>query len=173
MDLHGTSTPALYNGHLDNWVRDKQRMNTPSRRHLQRLYSASAVLLLHNHDGAHWGLSITLRKANHHHVLYIDSLNQRHPDLEDDLTHFWTRSTRAAHSFQLTSNRTPQVTIHHQLVPTQTNNYDCGLFVLAYQRAAQSWLRTHLLTPRSPMDLRMRTLIATIRTVNQQEVTQL
>ena len=173
MDLHGTSTPALYNGHLDNWVRDPQRTNTPSRRHLQQLYSASAVLLLHNHDGVHWGLSITLRKANHHHVLYIDSLNQRHPDLEADLTHFWTRSTRAAHSFQLTSNRTPQVTIHNQLVPMQTNNYDCGLFVLAYQRAAQSWLRTHLLTPRSPMDLRMSTLIATIRTVTQQEVTQL
>jgi hypothetical protein len=35
----------------------------------------------------------------------------------------------------------------------QTNNYDCGLFVLAYQRAVQSWLRTHLLTPHSPIDL--------------------
>ena len=35
------------------------------------------------------------------------------------------------------------------------------------------WLRTHLLTPRSPMDLRLSTLIATIRTVTQQEVTQL
>ena len=31
---------------------------------------------------------ITLRKANHHHVLYLDSLNLRYPALEEDFTHF-------------------------------------------------------------------------------------
>jgi hypothetical protein len=64
---------------------------------MQRLFNAGAVLFLHNHDNIHWGLSITLRKATHHHVLYLDSLNLRYPALEDDLNHFWTRSTRAIH----------------------------------------------------------------------------
>ena len=58
------------------------------------------VLLLHNHDVS-WGLSITLRKANLHHVLYLDSLNNQYPALEKDLKHFWIRTTRAAHSLQL------------------------------------------------------------------------
>jgi hypothetical protein len=29
-------------------------------------------------------------------------------------------------------------------LPSQTNNFDCGIFVLAYQRAAQTWINTHL-----------------------------
>ena len=99
---------------------------------------------LHNHDNTHWGLSITLRKANHHHIIYLDSLNNRYPALEEDLTHFWTRSAKAAHALQLTSAKSPKVTMHHLHLPTQTNNYDCGIFVLAYQRATQLWLRTYL-----------------------------
>ena len=90
-----------------------------------------------------------------------------------DLTHFWTRSTRAAPLLQLALDSTPRVTLHHLHVPIQTNSYDCGLFVLAYLRATQSWLRTHLLTPRSPMDIRLTTLQATIRKVTQTEVTEL
>ena len=85
-------------------------------------------------------------------VLYLDSLNLRYPALEMDLTHFWTRSTRAAHLLQLAPDSTPRTTLHHLHVPTQTNSYDCGFFVLAYLRATQTWLRTHLLTPRSPPD---------------------
>ena len=104
---------------------------------------------------------------------YLDSLNQRYPVLDEDLTHFWTRSTRAAHLLQLAPDSTPRITIHHLQVPTQTNSHDCGLFVLAYLRATHSWLRTHLLTPRSPMDLRMTTLKATVWKVNQMEVTEL
>ena len=83
------------------------------------------------------------------------------------------RSTRAAHLLQLAPDSTPRTTIHHLQVPTQTNSYDCGLFVLAYLRATQSWLQTHLPTPRSPMDLRMTTLKATVRKVNRTEVTEL
>ena len=78
------------------------------------------------------GLSITLRKANHHHIIYLDSLNNRYPALEEDLTHFWTRSTRAAHALQITLDTPTQVTMHHLHLPTQTNSYDCGIFVLAY-----------------------------------------
>ena len=99
--------------------------------------SSATVLLLHNHDNVHWGLSITLRKANHHHVLCADSLNNRYPVLEEDLTHFWTRSTRAAHALQLAPDSPARITMHHLQLQTQTNNYDCGLFVLAYQRATQ------------------------------------
>ena len=116
---------------MDNWVRDPLRTNTPSRRLLQQLFKAEAFLLLHNHDNLHWGLSITLRKANHHHVLYLDSLNLRYPALEEDLTQFRTRSTRAAHQLQLAPDSTPRTTIHHLHVPTQTNSHDCGLFLLA------------------------------------------
>ena len=32
LELHSTPTPAIYAGHLDNWVRDPLRSNTPSRR---------------------------------------------------------------------------------------------------------------------------------------------
>jgi hypothetical protein len=123
LELQSAPTPAIFAGHLDNWVRDPLRTNTPARRLLQQLYKAEAILLLHNHDNVHWGLSITLRKANHHHVLYLDSLNQRHPELDEDLTHFWTRSTRAAHQLQLAPDSTPRTTIHHLQVPTQTNNW--------------------------------------------------
>ena len=63
--------------------------------------------------------------------------------------------------------------MHHLQLPAQANNYDCGLFVLAYQRATQAWKLTHLLTPRSSMDLRMVTLKATLRRVTQTEVTEL
>ena len=139
LELHSAPTPAIYAGHLDNWVRDPLRSNTPSRRLLQHLFKADAVLLLHNHDNSHWGLSITLRKATNHHVLYLDSLNHKYPALEEDLTHFWTRSTRAAHQLQLAPNGTPRTTIRHLQVPTQTNSYDCGLFVLAYLHAPQTW----------------------------------
>ena len=126
LELHSTPTPAIYAGHLDNWVRDPLRTNTPSRRLLQQLFRAEAVLLLHNHDNLHWGLSITLRKTNHHHVLYLDSLNLRYPALEMDLTHFWTRSTRAAHLLQLAPDSTPRITLYHLHVPIQTNSYDSG-----------------------------------------------
>ena len=88
LDLQSSTTPTIYTGHLDNWVRDPLQSNTPSRRLLQQLFQAHTILLLHNHDNTHWGLSITLRKANHHHIIYLDSLNNRYPALEEDLTHF-------------------------------------------------------------------------------------
>ena len=53
LELHSTPTPAIYAGHLDNWVRDPLRTNTPSRRLLQQLFRAEIVLLLHNHDNLH------------------------------------------------------------------------------------------------------------------------
>jgi hypothetical protein len=53
LELHCASTPAIYAGHLDNWVRDPLRTYTPSRRLLQRLFTADAVLLLHNHNNLH------------------------------------------------------------------------------------------------------------------------
>ena len=103
----------------------------------------------------------------------MDSLNLRYPALEDDLIHFWICSTRAAHLLQLAPDSTPRTTVHHLQVSTQINSYDCGLFVLAYLRATQTWLQTHLQTPRSPMDLRLTTLKATVQKVNQMEVTEL
>ena len=56
--------------------------------------------------------------------------------------------------------------MHHLHLPTQTNNYDCGIFVLAYQRATQLWLRTYLPSKHTPMDLRLTTLNATLKQVN-------
>jgi Ulp1 family protease len=44
--------------------------------------------------------------------------------------------------------------MHHVQLPTQTNNYDCGLFVLAYQRATQHWLRTYLPSQHTPLNRR-------------------
>jgi hypothetical protein len=79
----------------------------PSRRLLQRLFTTVTVILLHNHDNLHWGLSITIRKATHHRILYLDQLNLRYLAIEDDLIHFWTRSTRAAYALL------PHTTIHH------------------------------------------------------------
>ena len=61
--------------------------------------------------------------------------------------------------------------MHHLYLPTQTNKYDCGIFVLAYQRATQLWLRTYLPSPHAPMDLRLTTLKATLRQVTQTRVT--
>jgi hypothetical protein len=58
-------------------------------------------------------------------------------------------------------------------LPTQTNNYDCDLFVLAPQRATQHWLHTYLPSQRTPMNLRLTTLQATIRKVTQTQVTDL
>ena len=53
LELHSAPTPAIFSGHLDNWVRDPLRTNTPARRLLQQLYQAEAILLLHNHDNLH------------------------------------------------------------------------------------------------------------------------
>ena len=63
--------------------------------------------------------------------------------------------------------------MHHVQLPTQTNNYDCGLFVLAYQRVTQHWLRTYFPSQRTFMDLLLTTLRATIKQVTQPQVTDL
>jgi hypothetical protein len=58
-------------------------------------------------------------------------------------------------------------------LPCQTNNFDCGIFVLAYQRAAQSWINTHLPSAQTSIDQRINTLTSTLKQVNQQTATAL
>ena len=74
------------------------------------------------------------------------SLNNTYPDLDNDLTLFWNRTARAAPQLHLLSGHAPHTVIHHLQLPCQTNNSDCGIFVLAYQRAVKTWINTHLST---------------------------
>ena len=79
-----------------------------------------------------------LHKGQRIHVLYLDSLNNTYPDLDNDLKLFWNRSARAAQQLHLLTGHAPHTVIHHLQLPCQTNNYDCGIFVLAYQRAVKT-----------------------------------
>ena len=84
--------------HMDNYVRDPTHSNIPSTRLIKELFSAKLVGLLHNHNGLHWGLSLMLHKGQRLHVLYLDSLNNRYPDLDHDLQLFWKGPPRQPNS---------------------------------------------------------------------------
>jgi hypothetical protein len=62
-------------------------------------------------------------------------------------------------------NPRPHPSHHHSppQLPCQTNNYDCGIFVLAYQRAVKSWINTHLPSAQTSIDQRINTLTSTLR----------
>ena len=99
---------------------------------------------------AYIGDSLLIRREHNFHIIYLDSLNNKYPDLEQDLKHFWTRAARAAHTHQLFHDIYPHITIHTPTLPTQQNNFDCGIFVLGYHRAIQTWMNTHLPSHRTP-----------------------
>ena len=103
-----------------------------------------------------------IHKDQRIHVIYLDFLNNIYPDLNNDLQLFWTRAAHAAQQLHLLTGHAPRTIIHHIQLPCQTNNFDCGIFVLAYQRAAQSWI-----------DQRITTLTTTLRQVNQHTATAL
>ena len=158
---------------MDNYVRDPTHSNIPSTRLIKELFSAQLVGLLHNHNGLHWGLSLMLHKGQRLHVLYLDSLNNRYPDLDHDLQLFWNRTAQAAQQLHLLPGHAPRTVIHHLDLPCQTNNYDCGIFVLAYQRAVKTWINTHLPSAQTSLDQRINTLTATLRQVTQHTATAL
>ena len=79
-----------------------------------------------------------LHKGQRIHVIYLDSLNNTNPDLDNDLQLLWTRTAHAAQQLHLLSGHAPRTVIHHLQSPCQTNNSDCGIFVLAYQRAVKT-----------------------------------
>ena len=93
-----------------------------------------------------------LHKGQRLHVLYLDSLNNRYPDLDHDLQLFWNRTAQAAQQLHLLPGHAPRTVIHHLDLPCQTNNYDCGIFVLAYQRAVKTWINTHLPSAQTSLD---------------------
>ena len=136
LDIHNNMRPKVCFRHLDNYVRDPTHSNVPSHRLLKELFSAQLVGLLHNHNGAHWGLSLMLHKGQRIHVIYLDSLNNTYPELSNDLQLFWIRAALADQQLHLLSGHAPRATIHHIQLPSQTNHFDCGIFVLAYHRAA-------------------------------------
>ena len=144
MDIHNSMRPKMCFRHLDNYVRDPTHSNVPSNRLLKELFNAQLVGLLHHHNGVHWGLSLMIHKGQRIHVINLDSLNNTYPDLDNDLQLFWTRAAHAAQQLHLLSGHAPRTIIHHIQLPCQTNNVDCGIFVLAYQRAAQFWINTHM-----------------------------
>jgi hypothetical protein len=158
LDIQNTMRSRVCFRHMDNYVRDPAHSNIPSHRLLKELFSAQLVGLLHNHNGTHWGLSLMLRKGQRLHVIYLDSLNNTYPELDNDLRLFWIRAAHAAQQLRLLSGHAPRATIHHIQLPCQTNNFDCGIFVLAYQRAAQSWINTHLPSAQTSIDQRINTL---------------
>ena len=147
---------------MDNYVRDPTQSNLPSTRLLKELFSAQLVGLLHNHNGLHWGLSLMIHKGQRIHVLYLDSLNNTYPDLDNDLKLFWNRTARAAQQLHLLSGHAPHTVIHHLQLPRQTNNADCGIFVLAHQRAVKTWINTHLPSAHTSIEQRINTLTATL-----------
>jgi hypothetical protein len=107
------------------------------------------------------------------YVLYLDSLNNIYPDLDNDLHHFWTRAAQAAQQLHLLSGHAPRTVIHHLQLPCQTINFDCEIFVLAYQRAIKSWINTHLPSAQTSINQRINTLTSTLRQVNQHTATAL
>ena len=159
--------------HMDNYVRDPTHSNVPSNQLLKELFSAQLLGLLHNHNGVHWGLSLMIHKGQRIHVLYLVSLNNIYPDLDNDLQHFWTRAAQAAQQLHLLSGHAPRTVIHHLQLPCQTNNFDCGIFVIAYQRAVKSWINTYLPSAQTSIDQRIRPLTSTLRQVNQHTATAL
>ena len=173
MDIQNTMRPNVCFKHMDNYVRDPTHSNIPSTRLIKELFSAQLVGLLHNHNGLHWGLSLMLHKGQRLHVLYLDSLNNRYPDLDHDLQLFWNRTAQAAQQLHLLPGHAPRTVIHHLDLPCQTNNYDCGIFVLAYQRAVKAWINTHLPSAQTSLDQRINTLTATLRQVTQHTATAL
>ena len=88
MDIQNNLRPTLCFKHMDNYVRDPTQSNIPSTRLLKKLFSAQLVGLLHNHNGLHWGLSLMIHKGQRIHVLYLDSLNNTYPDLDNDIKLF-------------------------------------------------------------------------------------
>jgi Ulp1 family protease len=114
-----------------------------------------------------------IHKGQRIHVLYLVSLNNIYPDLDNDLQHFWTRAAQAAQQLHLLSGHAPRTVIHHLQLPCQTNNFDCGIFVIAYQRAVKSWINTYLPSAQTSIDQRIRPLTSTLRQVNQHTATAL
>ena len=88
LQLQTLECPSICTRHLDSYVRDPTRTNTPSRALLRDLFQAPITALLHNHDSSHWGLSLLLRREHNFHIIYLDSLNNKYPDLKQDLRHF-------------------------------------------------------------------------------------
>jgi len=88
LDIHNNMRPKMCFKHLDNYVRDPTHSNVPSHRLLKELFSAQLVGLLHNHNGVHWGLSLMIHKGQRIHVIYLDSLNNTYPELDNDLRLF-------------------------------------------------------------------------------------
>ena len=114
-----------------------------------------------------------IHKGQRIHVLYLDSLNNTYPDLDNDLQHFWTRAAHTAQQIRLLPGHAPRIVLHHIQLPPQANNSDCGIFVLAYQRAVKSWINTHLPSAQTSIYQRINTLTSTLRQVNQQTATAL
>ena len=42
------------------------------------------MVLLHNHNEVHWGLSLMIHKGQRIHVIYLDSFKNIYPDLNND-----------------------------------------------------------------------------------------
>ena len=168
-----TECPSICTRHINNYVRDPTHTNTPSRALLMDLFQAPITALLHNHDGLHWGLSLLIRREHNFHIMHLESLNNRYPDLERDLRLFWARSACAAATHQYIPDQTPHIAIHTPTLPTQTINYDCGIFVLGYHRVIQTWLRTHLPSTCTPLEQRVNTLCTTLHIVTQTKMTAL
>jgi hypothetical protein len=67
-------------------------------------------------------LSLMIHKGQRIHVLYLDSLNNTYPDLDNDLKLLWNRTAHAAQQLHLLSGYAPHTVIHHLQLPCQTNN---------------------------------------------------
>jgi hypothetical protein len=81
--------------------------------------------------------------------------------------------TQPNNSIRLIPGHAPRTVIHHLQLPCQTNNSDCGIFVLTYQRAVKSWINTHLPSAQTSINQRINTLTSTLHQVNQQTATAL
>ena len=114
-----------------------------------------------------------IHKGQRIHVIYLDSFNNTYPELDNDLRLFWIRAAHAAQQLHLLLGHAPRATIHHIQLPCQTNNFDCGIFVLAYQRAAQTWINTHMPSAQTSIDQRLNTLTSTLKHANQHTATAL
>ena len=49
-----------------------------------------------------------IHKGQRIHVLYLDSLNNIYPDLDNDLQHFWTRAAHVAQQLKKKENKTKE-----------------------------------------------------------------
>ena len=54
-----------------------------------------------------------IHKGQRIHVLYLDSLNNTYPNLDNDFKLFWTRTAHAAQQLHLLSGHAPRTIIHH------------------------------------------------------------